>query len=127
MNGITFGGWYTKYQPSAPFLSNGQGIGEPQIEIHLQEYGILSFRREPQRLPGATKVIAACDRSALAMIPYLFSADLFEYQEIFASPIATSVFIYATAALLLINLSFASLYSRYSKRPRAIRFNHRTI
>jgi hypothetical protein len=61
------------------------------------------------------------------MIPYLFSADLFEYQEIFASPIATSVFIYATAALLLINLSFASLYSRYGKRPRATRFNHRTI
>jgi hypothetical protein len=61
------------------------------------------------------------------MIPYLFSADLFEYQEIFASPIATSVFIYATAALLLINLGFASLYGRYSKRPRAIRFNHRTI
>jgi hypothetical protein len=28
MNGITFGGWYTKYQPSARFLSNGQGIGE---------------------------------------------------------------------------------------------------
>jgi hypothetical protein len=61
------------------------------------------------------------------MIPYLFSADLFEYQEIFSSPIATSVFIYATAALLLINLGLASLYSRHSERPRAIRFNHRTI
>jgi hypothetical protein len=61
------------------------------------------------------------------MIPYLFSADLFEYQDIFASPIATSVFIYATAALLLISLAFASLYSRHGRRPPAIRFNHRTI
>ena len=61
------------------------------------------------------------------MIPYLFSADLFEYQEIFASPIATSVFIYATAALLLINLALASLYSRHGERPRVIRFNHRTV
>jgi hypothetical protein len=115
MNGITLGGWYTKYQPSARFLSDGQ------------ERGILSFRSEPQRLPGATKVIAACKRSALAMIPELFSADLFEYQEIFASPIATTVFIYATATLLLISLGFASLYSRHGERPRAIRFNHRTI
>ena len=61
------------------------------------------------------------------MIPYLFSADLFEYQEIFASPIATSVFIYATASLLLINLALASLYSRHGQRPRAIRFYHRSI
>jgi hypothetical protein len=61
------------------------------------------------------------------MIPELFSADLFEYQEIFASPIATSVFMYATAALLLINLAIASLYSRHGERPRPIRFYHRTI
>ena len=37
------------------------------------------------------------------MITELFSADLFEYQEIFASPIATSVFVYATATLLAIS------------------------
>jgi hypothetical protein len=62
------------------------------------------------------------------MIPEFFSADLFEYQEIFASPIATSVFIYATAALLLINLGVASLCSRHGERPRrAIRLYHRTI
>jgi len=63
----------------------------------------------------------------LVMIPELFSADLFEYQEIFASPIATSVFIYATAALLLINLGVASLCSRYGERPRTILLSHRTI
>src|SRR4051794_782226 len=74
------------------------------------------------------KVITACRRSVLAMIPELFSADLFEYQEIFASPIATSVFIYATAALLLINLGAASLCSRYRERPRrAIGLYHPTI
>ena len=61
------------------------------------------------------------------MIPELFSADLFEYQEIFASPITTSFFIYATAALLLINLGIASLYSRHSERPQRVRFYHRTI
>jgi hypothetical protein len=61
------------------------------------------------------------------MIPELFSADLFEYQDIFASPIATSVFVYATAALLLVNLGVASLYSRHGKRPPPVRFYHRTI
>ena len=61
------------------------------------------------------------------MIPELFSADLFEYQEIFASPITTSIFIYATAALLLINLSIASFCSRYGERPRTILLSHRTI
>ena len=65
--------------------------------------------------------------SVLVMIPELFSADLFEYQEIFASPIATSVFVYATAALLLVNLGVASLYSRHGERPRQVRFYHRTI
>jgi len=57
----------------------------------------------------------------------LFSADLFEYQEIFASPIATSVFVYATAALLLINLGVASVCSRYGERSPTIRWSHRTI
>jgi hypothetical protein len=61
------------------------------------------------------------------MIPELFSADLFEYQEIFASPIATSVFIYATAALLLLNLGVASIYSRHGERSPRIRLYHRTI
>jgi len=62
------------------------------------------------------------------MIPELFSADLFEYQEIFASPIATTVFVYATAALLLLNLGAASLCSRYRERPRrAIGLYHPTI
>ena len=61
------------------------------------------------------------------MIPELFSADLFEYQEIFASPITTSVFIYATAALLLINLAVASLYSSHVERSPRVRFYHRTI
>ena len=77
--------------------------------------------------PARHKVIAACTRSVLVMIPELFSADLFEYQEIFASPIATSVFIYATAALLLVNLCVASFYSRHGERPRRVRFYHRTI
>jgi hypothetical protein len=72
-------------------------------------------------------IITACTRSVLVMIPELFSADLFEYQEIFASPIATSVFVYATAALLLVNLGVASLYSRHGERPRQVRFYHRTI
>jgi hypothetical protein len=61
------------------------------------------------------------------MIPELFSADLFEYQEIFASPIATSVFIYATVGLLLINLGVASLCSRHREHPRQVRLYHRTI
>jgi len=61
------------------------------------------------------------------MIPELFSADLFEYQEIFASPMATSVFIYATAALLMISLGIASFYSRHGERPQRVRFYHRTI
>jgi len=62
------------------------------------------------------------------MIPELFSADLFEYQDIFASPMATSVFIYATAALLLISLGIASFYSRHGERSRpTIRLYHRTI
>jgi len=61
------------------------------------------------------------------MIPELFSADLFEYQEIFASPIATSVFIYATAALLLISLGLASFYSRHGERSPTVRWSHRTI
>ena len=61
------------------------------------------------------------------MIPELFSADLFEYQEIFASPITTSVFVYATAALMLINLGIASFCSRYGERPRTILLSHRTI
>ena len=39
----------------------------------------------------------------------LFSADLFEYQNIFESEIATSVFIYATATLLLASASAAFL------------------
>jgi hypothetical protein len=51
------------------------------------------------------------------MITELFSADLFEYQEIFASPIATSVFIYATAALLTISASIALLYLLYGRQP----------
>jgi hypothetical protein len=65
--------------------------------------------------------------SVLVMIPELFTADLFEYQEIFASPIATSVFVYATAALLLVSLAVASLYSRHGERSRQVRFYHRTI
>jgi hypothetical protein len=72
------------------------------------------------------KVITALHKE-LVMIPELFSADLFEYQEIFASPIATSVFIYATAALLLMCLGAASLCSRHGERSRRIRFYHRTI
>jgi len=61
------------------------------------------------------------------MIPELFSADLFEYQEIFASPITTSVFVYATAVLMLISLGIASFYSRHGERPQRVRFIHRTI
>jgi hypothetical protein len=73
------------------------------------------------------KVIAGCTRSVLVMIPELFSADLFEYQEIFASPIATSVFIYATVAFLLINLGVASLCGRHRERAPQVRFYHRTV
>jgi hypothetical protein len=51
----------------------------------------------------------------------LFSADLFEYQEIFASPIATSVFVYATAALLFVSAGAALIFSRRRERGRAIR------
>jgi hypothetical protein len=51
----------------------------------------------------------------------LFSADLFEYQEIFASPIATAVFVYATAALLLVSAGAALVYTRRPERGRAIR------
>jgi hypothetical protein len=51
------------------------------------------------------------------MITELFSADLFEYQEIFASPIATSVFIYATVALLTISTSIGLLYLLYGRQP----------
>jgi hypothetical protein len=87
------------------------------------------FHFEVNRNEGCVrhKVITACTRRVLVMIPELFSADLFEYQEIFASPLATSVFVYATAALLLINLGVASLYSRHGERPRQVRFYHRTI
>jgi hypothetical protein len=87
------------------------------------------FRSSLNRNDGFArhKVIAACTRSVLVMIPELFSADLFEYQEIFASPIATSVFIYATVALLLINLGVASLCGRHRERAPQVRFYHRTI
>jgi hypothetical protein len=47
------------------------------------------------------------------MYPDLFSADLFEYQNIFESEIATSIFIYATAAILLVNVGLALLSSRF--------------
>ena len=55
------------------------------------------------------------------MFTELFSADLFEYQEIFASPIATSVFIYATAALLFVSAGAALVFSRRRERGPAIR------
>jgi len=48
----------------------------------------------------------------------LFSADLFEYQNIFESEIATSVFIFATAALLLVNASAAFLTGSLGSAPR---------
>ena len=37
----------------------------------------------------------------------LFFADLFEYQAILESEIATSVFVYATASALLVNIGVA--------------------
>jgi hypothetical protein len=45
----------------------------------------------------------------VVMYADLFSADLFEYQNIFESEIATSVFICATATLLLVSASVALL------------------
>jgi len=47
----------------------------------------------------------------------LFSADLFEYQNIFESEIATSVFIYATATLLLVNASVALFTRAFGATP----------
>jgi hypothetical protein len=47
----------------------------------------------------------------------LFSADLFEYQNIFESEIATAVFIYATATLLLVSASAAFLTGWLSSAP----------
>jgi hypothetical protein len=47
----------------------------------------------------------------------LFSADLFEYQIIFESEIATSVFIYATTTLLLVSAGVALLTGWLSSAP----------
>ena len=47
----------------------------------------------------------------------LFSADLFEYQNIFESEIATSVFIYGTATLLFLNIGAAFLTSAFGLAP----------
>jgi hypothetical protein len=44
----------------------------------------------------------------------LFSADLFEYQNIFESEIATSVYVLATATLLLVSASAALLIASLS-------------
>jgi len=61
------------------------------------------------------------------MITELFSADLFEYQEIFASPIATSVFVYATATLLAISAGIALVYGRQPERRPPLRAFSRAI
>jgi hypothetical protein len=50
------------------------------------------------------------------MITELFSADLFEYQEMFASPIATAVFVYATTALMMIYAGIALFFGRQAER-----------
>jgi hypothetical protein len=66
----------------------------------------------------------------VVMYADLFSTDLFEYQNIFESEIATSVFIYATAALLLVSASVALLTGAPSSTPNySKRRNHskRTI
>jgi hypothetical protein len=51
------------------------------------------------------------------MYPDLFSADLFEYQNIFESEVATSVFIYGTATLLLLNVGLALLSGSLGSAP----------
>ena len=102
-------------------------MGERHTEFSSKSAEFFDFGVNRNEGLARHKVIAACKRSVLVMIPELFSADLFEYQEIFASPITTSVFVYATVALLLINLGAASLCSRHRERPRQVRLYHRTI
>jgi hypothetical protein len=53
----------------------------------------------------------------VVMYPDLFSADLFEYQNIFESEVATSVFVYATATLFLVNACIALLTGSLSSAP----------
>jgi hypothetical protein len=53
----------------------------------------------------------------VVMYADLFSADLFEYQNIFESEIATSVFIFATATLLLLSASAAFLTGLLGPAP----------
>jgi hypothetical protein len=55
------------------------------------------------------------------MFTELFSADLFEYQDIFASPIATSVFVYGTAVLLMISAGAALIFGRHGERRPPLR------
>jgi hypothetical protein len=54
----------------------------------------------------------------------LFSADLFEYQNIFESEIATLAFIYATATLLLVSAGVALLIGSLSSASNHSRPNH---
>jgi hypothetical protein len=50
----------------------------------------------------------------------LFCADLFEYQAILESEIATSVLVYATAAALLVNIGVAiTLVCKSNIQPAA--------
>src|SRR5882724_11205661 len=65
MNGIAFGGWYTKYQPSARFLSNGQGIGEGTPKFHGRSVEFFHFGVNRNDGFVRHKVIAACTNSSL--------------------------------------------------------------
>ena len=57
----------------------------------------------------------------------LFCADLFEYQAILESEIATSVFVYATAAALLLNIGAAIALACQSNTQGATQWTRANI
>ena len=61
------------------------------------------------------------------MITELFSADLFEYQDIFASHLTMMVYVYASLAMLMLNAGVVLALSRQTEKPAPLRLLHRVI
>ena len=61
------------------------------------------------------------------MVIELFSADLSEFQDIFASHLPTVVFVYGTATMMFIHAALALAVNLRQEKPCKVRFVHRHI
>jgi hypothetical protein len=52
---------------------------------------------------------------------------MFDYQDIFSSHLTTVVFVYASVAMLIVNIGSALVLWRQDETPPRVRFLHRTI